>query len=142
MSRIPRRLRDEQGLAYATYSDLGGSAGVQPGRFVAFVGTAPENHRRALEALKREIGAFVEQGPSDEEIRIAQEFLTGNFVFEFQSYSSVARLLLSLEFFSLNAEYLRSYESRIRAVTREEVERVARHYVDTVNYTTVIVGPA
>jgi zinc protease len=141
-SRIPRRIRDEEGLAYATYSDLGGSAGIHPGRFVAYVGTAPENQRRALEALKREIRAFVEEGPSDEEVRTAQEFLTGSFVFEFQSLSSVARLLLSLEIFSLDAEYLRSYEKRIRAVTREEVERVARLYVDTINYTTVVVGPA
>jgi zinc protease len=140
-SRIPRRIRDEKGLAYATYSDLAGSAGIHPGRFVAFVGTALENHRQALKALTREIRTFVKEGPSDEEIHTAQEFLTGNFVFEFQSLSSVARLLLSLEIYSLDTDYHRSYRDRIRAVGRREVERVARLCVDAVNYTTVVVGP-
>ena len=139
-SRIPRRLRDEWGLAYLTYADLAGSAGIYPGRFVAYIGTAPENVQRAREALQREIVEFVEGGPRPEELDAAQAFLTGNFVFELQSNLSVARLLLLIEVFELSAEYPDRYPDLIRSVTLSDVSRVARRYLDTLNYTTVIVG--
>jgi zinc protease len=139
-SRIPRHLRDEWGLAYLTYADLAGSAGIYPGRFVAYIGTAPENLARAREALHREIESFVEEGPRTDELEAAQAFLTGNFVFELQSNLSVARLLLLIEVFSLSAEYPDRYPDLIRSVTLSDVSRVARLYLDTLNYTTVIVG--
>ncbi|MFZ0427557.1 MAG: insulinase family protein, partial [Acidobacteriota bacterium] len=139
-SRIPRRIRDEQGLAYLTYSDLTGSAGVYPGRFVAFVGTAPENADRALDSLRREIDDFLEEGPNEEELRVARNFLTGSFVFELQSNSSIARLLLSIEVFALERSFLARYPDLIRAVTLNDIRRVAAQYLDTINYTTVIVG--
>jgi zinc protease len=52
-SRIPRTLRDEKGLAYTTYSDISGSCGLYPGRFVAYVGTSPERKNEALDELHR-----------------------------------------------------------------------------------------
>jgi zinc protease len=139
-SRIPRKIRDEQGLAYLTYADLTGSSGVYPGRFVAFVGTAPENAQLALDSLKREIALFLEDGPDQDELETAQEFLTGSFVFELQSNASVARLLLSIEVFSLGRSFLVRYPDLVRAVTLNDVRRVAARYLDTINYTTVIVG--
>lgn len=139
-SRVPQRLRDEQGLAYLTYADLAGSSGVYPGRFVAFVGTAPENGKRALRSLEHEIAQFLEEGPDAEELEIAQDFLTGSFVFEFQTNSSIARLLLSIEVFSLERGFLSRYPDLVRAVTLSDVRRVAARHLDTINYTTVIVG--
>ncbi|RPJ56650.1 MAG: insulinase family protein [Acidobacteria bacterium] len=141
-SRIPRRLRDEQGLAYTTYSDISGSAGIYPGRFAAYICTSPENRETALKGLVGEIRELVENGITQEELETAQDYLTGSFVFEVQSNAMVARFLLSVELFDLGMDYLDRYPSIIRSVTREDVERVARLYLDTVNYTTVIVGPS
>jgi len=141
-SRIPRRLRDEQGLAYTTYSDISGSSGIYPGRFSAYICTSPENREIALQGLIGEIRNLVEEGITDEELETAQDYLTGSFVFDVQSNAMVARFLLSVELFDLGMDYLERYPDMIRSVTREDVERVARLYLDTVNYTTVIVGPS
>jgi zinc protease len=141
-SRIPRRLRDEQGLAYTTYSDITGSSGIYPGRFAAYICTSPENRETALTGLLNEIRDLVEHGISQEELETAQDYLTGSFVFDVQSNALVARFLLSVELFGLGMDYLDRYPDMIRRVTREDVERVARLYLDTVNYTTVIVGPS
>ena len=140
-SRIPRRLRDEQGLAYSTYSDISGSSGIYPGRFSAYICTSPENREAALKGLLSEIRGLVEQGITQEELETAQDYLTGSFVFDVQSNAMVARFLLSVELFDLGLDYLERYPDMIRRVSREDVERVARFYLDTVNYTTVIVGP-
>ena len=140
-SRIPRKLRDEQGLAYATYCDISGSSGIYPGRFLAFISTSPEKRQRALEGIHCEIEDIVRNGVTQEELGVAQDFLTGSFVFEFQSNSSTGRFLLASEVFGLGEDYPDRYPSIIRSIDCGEVHRVARQYLDTINYTTVVVGP-
>ncbi len=140
-SRIPRELRDRRGLAYTTYSDLTGSAGRHPGRFLAYICTSPSNRQAAVSGLRGEIESFIEGGPTEEELALAQEYLTGSFVFDFQSNLHVARFLLTTELFDLDGDFVRLYPEWIRAVDTEEVRRVARLHLDTVNFTTIIVGP-
>lgn len=139
-SRLPRKLRDEQGLAYTTFSDIAGSSGLYPGRFMAYICTSPDKKERALSGLLSEIAAVVESGVTPEELETAQDFLTGSFVFELQSNHAVARFVLGRELFQLGEDYAESYPRIIRALDGREVERVARRYLDTVNYTTVLVG--
>lgn len=140
-SRIPRELRDRRGLAYTTYSDLTGSAGRYPGRFLAYICTSPSNRQAAVSGLLGEIESLVKRGPTDEELALAQKYLTGSFVFDFQSNAHVARFLLTAELFDLDADFVRLYPEWIRAVDAEEVKRVARLHLDTVNFTTIIAGP-
>ena len=141
-SRIPRKLRDEQGLAYSTYSSMTHSSGIYPGVFVASIITSPENRHQALDGLLSEIEDLVNHGVTPEELAKAQDFLTGSFVFEFQSDDNVAQFLLATELFKLGEDYPEQYPQLIRGIDREDIKRVAPRYLDTVNYTTVIVGPA
>jgi zinc protease len=140
-SRIPRTLRDEQGLAYSTYAGISPSSGLDPGRFVAWITTSPENRQKALDGLLLEINNLLQSGITDQELATAQDYLTGNFVFEFQSNVNVARFLLATELYDLGQDYTQRYPEIIREITREEVHRVARQYLDTVHYATVVVGP-
>jgi len=140
-SRIPRILRDEQGLAYSTFSNITSSAGLDPGRFIAYIGTAPENLDRAINGLRGEIARIVEAGVTEEELEIAKSYLTGSFVFRFQKNSQVAEFLIEAEVYGLGFDYLDRFPELIRAVTVEDVNRVARSYIDPRNLTTVVVGP-
>jgi zinc protease len=140
-SRIPRILRDEQGLAYTTFSNITSSAGIDPGRFVAYIGTAPENLDKALAGLKREIERIVKEPVTGQELEGAKAYLTGSFVFDFQTNAQIAQFLIDAETYGLGFDYLEKYPELIRAVTIEDVSRVARKYIDPQNLTTVIVGP-
>jgi zinc protease len=140
-SRIPRTLRDEQGLAYSTYAGISPSSGLDPGRFVAWITTSPENRQKALDGLLLEINNLLQSGITDQELATAQDYLTGNFVFEFQSNVNIARFLLATELYDLGQDYTQRYPEIIREITREEVHRVACQYLDTVHYATVVVGP-
>ena len=140
-SRIPRKLRDELGLAYSAYSDITSSSGVYPGRFLAYAGTAPEKRTQALEALLREIEDIRENGVTQEELETAKSFLTGSSVFDFQSNADVARFLVLTELFDLPEDYPRRHLDEIGAIDRQEVARVARLHLDTLNYSVVCVGP-
>lgn len=140
-SRIPRILRDELGLAYSTFSNVTSSAGLDPGRFIAYIGTAPENVNRAIAGLKAEVARMVEEDVTDEELDVAKSYLTGSFVFRFQRNAQVAEFLIECEIYDLGFDFAERYPELIRAVTVEEVVRVTRKYIDPRNLTTVVVGP-
>lgn len=139
-SRIPKRLRDEQGLAYNTYSNITSSAGVDPGRFVAYIGTSPENCDRAIEGILKELRLITTEPVAKSELQDAQDYLTGSFVFNFETNSQVASFLVEAELFGLGFDYLEKFPNLVRAVTVDDVFRVARQYLDPDNLTIVVVG--
>ena len=54
-ARIPHKLRDEQGLAYTTFASITNTAGIDPGKFIVYIGTSPENVDRAIEGFVEEV---------------------------------------------------------------------------------------
>jgi zinc protease len=140
-ARIPQRLRDELGLAYTTFASITMTAGMDPGRFIAFIGTSPENMKLATEGLINEIRRIIEEPVTDQELQDAKDYLTGSFVFAFESSPQIARFLVHAEVYGLGFDYVENYPDYIRAVTVEDISRVARKYLDSENYTLVVVGP-
>jgi zinc protease len=140
-ARIPQRLRDELGLAYTTFASITMTAGIDPGRFVAYIGTSPENTKLAIEGLLNEIRRIVDEPVSADELEDAKDFLTGSFVFAFESSAQIARFLIQATVYDLGFDYGEKYPGFIEAVTSEDIARVARQYLDTQNYTLTVAGP-
>ncbi|PYS18107.1 MAG: hypothetical protein DMG17_07210 [Acidobacteria bacterium] len=140
-ARIPQRLRDELGLAYTTFASITMTAGLDPGRFVAFIGTSPENMRLATEGLVNEIRRIREEPVTAQELQNAKDYLTGSFVFSFESSPQIARFLVHADVYGLGFDYVVKYPEYIRSVTIEDISRVAKMYLDSENYTLVVVGP-
>jgi zinc protease len=140
-ARIPQRLRDELGLAYTTFASITGTAGIDPGRFVAYIGTSPENTKLAIDGLLNEIRQIVVEPVHEEELQDAKDFLTGSFVFAFESSSQIARFLIQASVYQLGFDFGEKYPRFIRAVTADDIARVARQYLDSENYSLVVAGP-
>lgn len=138
--RISRKLRDEQGLAYTVYANITRSATEEPGIFSAYIGTSPENKDKAVKGLLKEIELIQKERVSEEELENAKNYLTGSYVFHFETSVQLANYLISAEKYQLGFDYLRKYPDLIRAVTAEDIQRVAQQYLDPVNYSLVIVG--
>ncbi len=140
-SRIPRKLRDEQGLAYTTFASLAGSAGINPGKFVAYIGTSPENVERAISGFVEEVDRIIVEPVGSEELAAAQAYLTGSFVFGFETNAQIARFLINAEVFGLGFDYVEQYPKYIAAVDAAQITRVAAEHLSTTSYTLVIAGP-
>jgi zinc protease len=140
-ARIPRKLRDELGLAYTTFASISSTAGLDPGRFVAFIGTSPENMNLAIDELLGEIRRIVAKPVTAQELEDAKDYLTGSFVFGFETSGQIARFLVHAEVYGLGFDYIEKYPEYIRRVSSEDVTRVARKYLDPDNYSLVVVGP-
>jgi zinc protease len=135
------RLRDEMGLAYTTFASITSTAGIDPGRFIAYIGTSPDNMKLAIEGLRNEIRRIVTEPVSAEELQDARDFLTGSFVFAFESSTQIARFLIHAEVYGLGFDFVETYPRLIRAITADDVSRVARTYLDSDNYSLAVVGP-
>jgi zinc protease len=140
-ARIPQRLRDELGLAYTTYASITSTAGMDPGRFIAYIGTSPDNMKLAIEGLLNEIRRIVAEPVTADELQDAKDYLTGSFVFAFESSSQIARFLVHAEVYGLGFDFIEKYPPLIRAITAEDIARVARQYLDTENYCLAVAGP-
>jgi zinc protease len=140
-ARIPQRLRDELGLAYTTFASITTTAGIDPGRFVAYIATAPENTKLATEGLLNEIRRIVDEPVSREELQDAKDFLTGSFVFAFESSAQIARFLIQARIYDLGFDYGQKYPALIKSTTAEDIARVAGRYLDTENYSLTVSGP-
>jgi zinc protease len=140
-ARIPQRLRDELGLAYTTFASITMTAGLDPGRFVAYIGTSPENMKMATEGLLNEIRRIIEEPVTAQELQDAKDYLTGSFVFAFESSPQIARFLIHASVYGLGFDYIEKYPAYIRDVTIEDISRVARKHLDSENYSLVVVGP-
>ena len=141
-SRIPKRLRDEQGLCYSVSASISSSAGEEPGVFTAYIGTSPKHRQKAIEGFLEEIRAIRKAPPSAEELRDVVDYLTGSYVFGLERNANLVEFVTRSHRYRLPEDYLETYPARIRAITREDVQRVAATWLDPDRVVVVSAGPA
>ena len=139
-SRLNLNLRERHGFTYGVRSAFGFRRA--PGPFVIQTAVATEVTARAVEEILRELHAIRDQGASDEEVENARLYLSGIIPLELQTTQQLAERLADIEIFDLPDDYFDSYATRIAAVTRADVERVARERIHPDRLAIVIVGDA
>lgn len=70
----------------------------------------------------------------------AKEGILNSFVFRFDSKEKVLRERMDYEFYGYPAEFMERYRAGIEKVTRQDVERVARKYVQKNQLAVLVVG--
>ena len=140
MGRLGENVRERQGLAYYSYSVLDADIGVGP--WVAFTGVNPQNVDQAVDSILHEFERMGQQPVSDEELSDSIANMTGTLPLRLETNDGVASILLDMEWLGLGLDYLQTYQERIRAITREDVQRVAAAYLRVDSYVLATAGPA
>ena len=140
MGRLGENVRERQGLAYYSYSVLDADIGVGP--WVAFAGVNPQNVDQAVDSILHEFERMGQQPVSDEELSDSIANMTGTLPLRLETNDGVASILLDMEWLGLGLDYLQTYQERIRAITREDVQRVAAAYLRVDSYVLATAGPA
>ncbi len=83
--RLSRILRDELGLAYTVGGGLTDSADLVPGLFRIYVGTGPDEARRAAAVVVEQVTAMHAGAFTADEVDRARRYLAGAWVFDFQT---------------------------------------------------------
>lgn len=138
-SRLFQEVREERGLAYYVrahtdhYLDAGylaAFAGVDPGRINESISITFSQMKKVAEKMDIK----------KDEIDKAKEYMKGHFVLELEDTRSVAIYYAMQEL--LEEKMLNPDEemAKIDAVTLEEVEAVAKEFLDTKNYSLALIG--
>jgi zinc protease len=138
--RLSSRLRDREGLAYTVTANITSSAGEEPGVFTCYIGTEPDNLGRVRKAFMEELNRIRDQKPSQEEVEDAKQYLLGNLAFEMVTSDKIAAHMLYAERYGLGFGYLDEYRKAVAAVTPEDVQAVARKYIDPEHMALIAAG--
>jgi zinc protease len=137
-SRLYNAVREERGLAYSVGSGL--IPYDHAGAFIAATSVDATNVDMAVQIMLDEIERYATEGPTGEELAAAQDYLVGNFALRFDSSQKIARNLLQFQLDNLGIDYIERRNELIRAVTIEDIRRVAERIWGN-GVTVVTVGP-
>jgi zinc protease len=137
-SRLMDSIRDKQGLAYGISSHYDTRA--MPGSFWINLQTRTETTNQAISSVLYEMKAIREAPVTDQELAEAKAFLMGSFPLRLDSTAKMAQVLAQVEFYGLGFDYFSRYTKWIERVTKEDVLRVAKQYLDPQHYALVVVG--
>jgi zinc protease len=132
-------LRDQQGLAYhvGAYSQ----EGLEPGYFAVYVASSPENIQAVLTGIEKQLSALRERQVSASELKRVQRYLVGGYEISLQRRSTVASYLAFNECYGLGFKAYRQYSGQILSVTAQDIQRVARRYLNQKRRVVAIVKP-
>jgi zinc protease len=139
--RISKRLRDQEGLAYSVQANLHGTAGVQPGMFLATIGTSPEKLSQALTGFIEEIARIRASAVLPEELELARQYLTGSFVLGFERAARRAHYMVQAHRYGLPADDLATLPARISAISAEQIQSVAQRHLHPEALSLTVGGP-
>ncbi len=137
--RLFLELRDRRGLAYAVNAVNG--AGRAPGSSAAYIATAGDKLEEARKGLLEELDALVQRPPASQELERARQHLVGGHVIDQQRNAYHAAQVSLNDLYGLGPAADRSYVEKLRAVSAEDVLRVARRVVRLDAYTQALVHP-
>jgi zinc protease len=139
--RLGRIVRDELGLVYTIGGGMTDSGDVLPGLFRVHAGTMPEQAERVISTVTEQIRAMHAGAFSDEEVDRARGYLTGAWVFDYQSVEQRAERLLELERWGMSLDEPRHWPERIGAITPRQVRKAARTHLSPEALCRVELGP-
>ncbi len=141
-SRITNRVRSDEGLAYSAYSYCPGGT-YFPRTFVAGYQSKSRTVLYAAQIVLEEMRKITQEEVTDKEIETAKASYIQTFPQSFETKGAVASTFASEEFtgrLSNNPNYFENFRSKIRAVTKADVQRVAGKYLKPDKVAILIIG--
>lgn len=138
-SRLFTEVRDKRALCYSVHAFM--DRREDPGAWRVYVGTQPENEKKAIEVVLNVAKDLADNGITEEELKNAKAYSKGIFQVARQSFSTEARILANFEFWGLGASEVDRMSAKIDAVTLADVKRVAKKHLLVSKTTIGVIRP-
>ena len=138
-SRLMQQVRSNEGLAYSVRSSLTPRV-FYPGDFRA--GFESKNATVALAAkiVMEQIAKMRNELVTDDELETAKASLIETFPRQFESRPQMLRVFVNDEWTKRPKDYWKTFRDKVRAVTREDLKRVAQKHLDPEKMAILVVG--
>jgi zinc protease len=137
--RLGTSVREEQGMAYYTYSTFEASFG--PGPFVVRAGVHPDNVDAAIDSIVAELRRISTERVLEKELDDAASALIRSLPRALETNEGLATILHSIEQYNLGLDYLERYPRLIGAIGVDEILAAARDHIHPDQLGVSIAGP-
>ncbi|HET8549778.1 MAG TPA: pitrilysin family protein [Bryobacteraceae bacterium] len=138
-SRLFTEVRTRQGLVYNVAGGWGANFN-HPGLFAIAGSTKSASTVDAIQAVRKEIERIRTSPVSEQELEYAKGAVLNSFVFLFDHPSKTLNRILTYEYFGYPRDFIFQYQKAVRAVTKEDILRVAKQHLNPAILTTVAAG--
>ena len=139
-SRLARRIRVQDGLSYGAGGGITGHPLDAAGTFTAYAIHAPENVGKVETAFREEIQKVLTEGFTEEEMATSKQGLLENRQLGRAQDASLSGQISSNLYFDRTFRFDTELETRIRALTLDEVNAAVRRHLDLAKITVVKAG--
>ena len=138
-SRLNRNIREDKGYSYGVFSNFAYGRG--PGPFMAMGDIVTAKSDSALIQFMKELEDLRgPRPPSNDELDQAKASLVQSLPASFASVGGVNRSIASIYIQGLPEDYYQQFARAVNAVTKDDVVRVAKKYIDPDHLTILVVG--
>lgn len=138
-SRLTNEVREKRGLSYSVYSYF--APFQNKGPFVIGLQTKNSQTNQAIDVTQNTFSHFLKNGPSEDELRAAKQYLTGSFALYFGNNNDIATQLLGLGLQEMPQNYFDTYIDKVNAVTQEDIKNAFGRTLSENRLVTIVVGP-
>lgn len=139
-SRLMLKLREEKGYTYGASARFDFRR--QAGPFLATSAVQTEVTKDAIEDMLGEIRHVHERGLTEEELKLAKDFLVGVFPLRFETPDAIAGAIGGLVVYGLPDDYYDSYRQSIEAVTLDQANAAGASHLRPDKLAIVLTGDA
>lgn len=137
-SRINLNLREKHGYTYGAFSHLDWRR--QSGPFIVSTAVQSEVTAPAAKEAIAEIDRMRVEKITKDELSLATSYLGGVFPIRYETTDAIAGALATLVRYDLPEDFYDTYRDQVRAVTTDDVLRVAQQHLDADAMQMVVVG--
>jgi predicted Zn-dependent peptidase len=112
------------------------------GPFVVSTAVATDVTAGAVREILHETRLMASEGPTDDEVEAARDYIAGVFPLRLETSAQVASGIAELIVYELPEDHHARYRERIRAVSRDDAAAAVRRHVRPDAATVVVVGAA
>lgn len=137
-ARLFMNLREGHGYTYGAYSSLNSDQLI--GNFRANAKVRNEVTDSSITEFMVELNRIVNDKVSEKELQDVKNYMSGTFAYSLQNPQTIARFALSIEKYNLPQDYYSSYLKQIEAVTVDDIQAMAKKYIQPENAFILVVG--
>ncbi len=138
VSRLFSEIREKRGLSYSAYSYF--SPMKFKGPFLAGLQTRSDQVDEALSVLMENINAYIQTGPTEEELIASKKNITGGYPLRIDSNRKILGYVVVIGYYKLPLDYLDTFNAKVEAVTIEQIKDAFKRRVVPDKLITVMVG--
>jgi len=137
-SRLTEEVREQRGLSYSVDSQF--SPGLHAGAFSISLQTRPDQAGAALELARTVLRRFVEEGPTEAELRAAKDHLVGGFPLQLDGNAKLLESVANIAWNGLPLDYLDHWTEQLQRLTVVDVRAAMARVLQPERMVTVVLG--